>query len=135
MFSENSFQINLNFTPQVIKMLLVVVLLYAFCWAPVTIESLLTSLGYLHKMHFGVIKHLRQVIVMLSYVNSCVNPVVYAFMSKNFKSSFYSMISCRRQACCKSCFRGNRCEGQTDAAETFEKNSFWKKKTQSSRVV
>ncbi|KAG7172067.1 Somatostatin receptor type 5-like 1 [Homarus americanus] len=33
---------------------------------------------------------------LLSYCNSCVNPIVYGFMSRNFRESFWQVLCCRR---------------------------------------
>ena len=43
---------------------------------------------------------MREAFHVMSYVNSCVNPVVYGFMSKNFRQTF-------KRALCR-CFRGRQ---------------------------
>jgi len=30
----------------------------------------------------------------LAYMNSCVNPILYAFLSENFRKAFYRLVSC-----------------------------------------
>ncbi|KAK3867403.1 hypothetical protein Pcinc_027143, partial [Petrolisthes cinctipes] len=39
------------------------------------------------------IKHVATAADLLSYCNSCINPIVYGFMSRNFRESF-------KQVCC-----------------------------------
>lgn len=55
------------------------------------------------------------IIHLLPYVQSCVNPIVYSFMSNNFRSSFRSQ--CRRlwrHCCCLPCHpRGHHPRGAT----------------------
>jgi len=82
---------------QVVKMLIVVVLLFAICWGPVLINNVLVAAGVLSQLHYGYLKPLRQAFYLLSYLNSCLNPLVYGFMSAHFRASF-------RQAFFSCCF-------------------------------
>ena len=76
-------------------MLVAVILLFAICWGPTVIDNVLAAYGYIDKMNYGHLKHIRQAFVLMSYFNSCVNPIVYAFMSKNFRESFkYALCIC-----------------------------------------
>jgi len=77
-------------------MLIAIVVLFAICWSPTLIDGVLVVFGVLDQFHFGPIKHARQAFAIMSYANSCVNPVVYAFMSKNFRKSFKKTLVCRR---------------------------------------
>ncbi|ESO10329.1 hypothetical protein HELRODRAFT_183744 [Helobdella robusta] len=89
---------------QVIKMLLMVVILFTMCWSPTLIESVLAAFDIGHRLNFGPIKHARQAFALLSYFNSCLNPIVYGFMLKNFRNSFKIMMChsqcCQKQSCC-----------------------------------
>lgn len=69
-------------------MLVLVVLLFVICWAPILVNNILTALGYLHYLHYDFLKPMRQAFHIMSYFNSCVNPIVYAFLSRNFRQSF-----------------------------------------------
>jgi hypothetical protein len=73
---------------QVVAMLALVVLLFAVCWGPALVQNLLTAWGHLHHLHHGYLKPLRQAFFLMSYFNSCINPIVYAFFSRNFRQSF-----------------------------------------------
>ena len=83
-------------------MLVMIVVLFAICWVPVTVENLLKAFDMVEDLSTGWRKHLRQTFDLMSYFNSCVNPIVYAFMSKNFRQSF------RNTICCYFCQKGKR---------------------------
>ncbi|XP_060077363.1 allatostatin-A receptor-like [Ylistrum balloti] len=82
---------------QVIIMLIVVVLLFAVCWGPILVNNVLVSFGVLDGFHIYYLKPMRLAFHLMSYANSCVNPIVYGFMSKNFRESFKKALS----SCCK----------------------------------
>lgn len=76
-------------------MLVIVIILFALCWGPTLIDNVLVSFEMVDRFHYGHLKHIRQAFVLMSYFNSCVNPIVYAFMSKNFRESFkHAIFSC-----------------------------------------
>ena len=76
-------------------MLVIVILLFAICWGPILIDNVLTSFGYLDVYNYGVLKYTRQIMSLMSYANSCFNPIIYCFMSKNFRKSFqYALSPC-----------------------------------------
>ena len=76
-------------------MLVAVIVLFTICWAPSLIDNVLVAFGVVGKLNYDYLKHLRQAFALMSYFNSCVNPVVYAFMSKNFRATFkYALCSC-----------------------------------------
>ncbi|XP_060598437.1 allatostatin-A receptor-like isoform X2 [Ruditapes philippinarum] len=80
---------------QVVMMLMVVVVLFAVCWTPVLVNNVLVAFQHMDYLHMGYLKPLRMVFHLLSYANSCVNPFVYAFMSKNFRDGFkQSILTC-----------------------------------------
>ncbi|KAG7210800.1 hypothetical protein KM043_012291 [Ampulex compressa] len=73
---------------QVVKMLVAVVVLFAICWGPILIDNVLTAYGYLPRQKSGTQKHLHTAFQLMAYFNSCINPIVYGFMSKHFRESF-----------------------------------------------
>ncbi|XP_062615949.1 QRFP-like peptide receptor, partial [Saccostrea cucullata] len=73
---------------QVVKMLVTIIILFMISWGPITTNNLLVSFDILDNLHMGTLKHVRQAFYVLSYFNSCVNPIVYGFMSKNFRKAF-----------------------------------------------
>ncbi|XP_033607416.1 pyroglutamylated RF-amide peptide receptor [Cryptotermes secundus] len=89
-------------THQVIKMLVAVVALFVLCWAPLLILNVLYAYGVVSKYSNDVeIKNVQSGFTVMAYSNSCINPLVYGFMSKNFRESFY-------KALCRCCYRGGR---------------------------
>ncbi|KAE8750109.1 Elevenin Receptor [Frankliniella occidentalis] len=87
-------------------MLVAVVVVFVICWAPLLIEHVLTSYGVIAKNEERTgdkvwLKYMSIGFHLLSYFNSCVNPIVYGFMSRSFRESF-------RQALCRCCRSGRR---------------------------
>lgn len=83
-------------------MLVTIIVLFMICWGPVTTNNLLVAFDVLDTLHMGALKPIRQAFYVLSYINSCVNPIVYGFMSKNFRKAFimalgYLCLGRRRQ--------------------------------------
>uniref|UniRef100_A0AAY4EE21 Opioid related nociceptin receptor 1 n=1 Tax=Denticeps clupeoides TaxID=299321 RepID=A0AAY4EE21_9TELE len=73
---------------RITHMVLVIVLAFVICWAPVQVLALIQSLGHMDlggnqaglvAMHFCI---------ALGYANSCLNPILYAFLDENFKRCF-----------------------------------------------
>ena len=84
---------------QVVKMLVAVVVLFAICWSPLLIDNVLTAYEILPKMKIGKFKHLNTAFQLMAYFNSCINPIVYGFMSKHFRESFLAA-ACGSFWCC-----------------------------------
>ncbi|KAG7504532.1 hypothetical protein JOB18_011254 [Solea senegalensis] len=76
---------------KVTRMVVIVVAMFVVCWLPfyaVNIINLLVSLpAEYHGLYYFV--------VVLGYANSCANPIIYGFLSDNFKRGF-------RKALCRS---------------------------------
>lgn len=85
---------------QVVKMLVAVVSVFILCWAPILINNILVSFAILPELHVPPYKYMREAFHLMSYANSCVNPIVYGFMSRNFRQTF-------KRALC-SCIRGRQ---------------------------
>ena len=77
---------------QIIKMLIYIIAIFFLSWSPLTINNLLVSFKILPNVNHGILWYLRISFFVLSYVNSCVNPIVYSFMSKNFREAFRHII-------------------------------------------
>ncbi len=73
---------------QIVKILMMIVGIFFVCWAPVTINNLLMAFELVERLNVGIHWYLRIVFHLLAYVNSCVNPIVYGFMSKKFREAF-----------------------------------------------
>ncbi|KAK3089789.1 hypothetical protein FSP39_006549 [Pinctada imbricata] len=89
-----------NTSKQIILMLVTIVSLFAICWGPILINNVLVAFGVLDNLNTGYLKPMRMAFHLMSYANSCVNPIVYGFLSKNFRDSFKSAV--------RSCFTGRK---------------------------
>ncbi|XP_052782952.1 cholecystokinin receptor type A-like [Mya arenaria] len=86
---------------QVIKMLITVILVFLFCWGPTLIFRLTKYSEYKVHMHTTTYFRLEIVIYCLPYVQSCLNPVIYEFMSENFRKSVVT--SCNNHVLIRQC--------------------------------
>ena len=85
---------------QVIKMLVVVVTVFAMCWLPLHAFILLidfrpdlTEYENISQKHFFVVVY--SAVHWLAMSNSCVNPIIYGFLHDSFRVSHYcSSIDC-----------------------------------------
>ncbi|XP_078657294.1 galanin receptor type 1-like [Branchiostoma floridae x Branchiostoma belcheri] len=87
---------------QIMKMLLVVMAVFVSCWGPLLILHTLVTFNLLDE-HTQHVYAMRIAFRLLSYLNSCANPVCYAFMSHSFRISFRQAISScgKRRASCR----------------------------------
>ena len=75
------------------RLVIVVVVIFAVCWFPIQLILLLKSLNMLN-MNLTIV--LLQVIAnTLAYMNSCVNPILYAFLSESFRKAFRKVMPCK----------------------------------------
>lgn len=79
---------SVNKMSQVIKMLIVVVIIFVLCWTPILVINVLTAFKVMPTLNYGHIKAIKTTFHLFSYANSCVNPIIYGFMSRNFRASF-----------------------------------------------
>ncbi|XP_066298753.1 cholecystokinin receptor-like [Branchiostoma lanceolatum] len=77
---------------QIMKMLLVVMAVFVSCWGPLLILHTLVTFNFLDE-HPQQVYAMRIAFRLLSYLNSCANPVCYAFMSRSFRISFRQAMS------------------------------------------
>ncbi|XP_072019282.1 allatostatin-A receptor-like [Amphiura filiformis] len=78
---------------KVIKMLAIVVITFAICWAPNQFLFLSYNLGY--NLNFGSpVYHFS---VLIAFCNSCMNPLIYGFKSKSYRKAL-KLALCGRRA-------------------------------------
>ncbi|CAL8331883.1 unnamed protein product [Lota lota] len=76
---------------KITRMVVVVVAVFVLCWLPFYVLNIVNLLVVLP----GDFRGLYFFVVVLSYANSCANPILYGFLSDNFKQGF-------RKALCRS---------------------------------
>ncbi|XP_054907859.1 somatostatin receptor type 5 [Poeciliopsis prolifica] len=76
---------------KVTRMVVIVVAVFVLCWLPFYALNIINLLVSLPSDYQG----LYYFVVVLGYANSCANPIVYGFLSDNFKRGF-------RKALCRS---------------------------------
>ena len=102
---------------KVTRLVLTVITVYIFCWLPYWITQLaLIFAEPSDKEDEKIVVAVNLLVGCLSYSNSAVNPVLYAFLSENFKKSFM-----------KACTCANR--GEVNAALQVEHSLFPRKRT------
>nr|AJA32745.1 FGLa/AST receptor [Rhodnius prolixus] len=77
---------------RVTRMVLVVVAIFAICWCPIQVILVMKSIGQYEITPTSVMVQI--VSHVLAYMNSCVNPILYAFLSENFRKAFRKVIYC-----------------------------------------
>ncbi|KAH8420916.1 hypothetical protein KR222_009464 [Zaprionus bogoriensis] len=78
---------------RVTRLVVVVVIAFASLWLPVQLILLLKALDvYSTDDLFSV--SLQIVAHVMAYTSSCINPLLYAFLSENFRKAFYKAINC-----------------------------------------
>ncbi|XP_025029491.1 galanin receptor type 3 isoform X2 [Python bivittatus] len=77
---------------RVTKMIIAVAVLFCLCWLPHHLVILCFWFGY---FPFNQATYaLRLASHCLSYANSCLNPIVYALISKHFRKKFKQVFTC-----------------------------------------
>ncbi|CAH0562013.1 unnamed protein product [Brassicogethes aeneus] len=79
---------------QVIYMLIAVVVLFVICWTPLLVDNVLTAYNILPTERVGTLKYMLTTFHLLAYCNSCINPIIYGFMSRSFRESFVRALCC-----------------------------------------
>uniref|UniRef100_H3ABM6 G-protein coupled receptors family 1 profile domain-containing protein n=2 Tax=Latimeria chalumnae TaxID=7897 RepID=H3ABM6_LATCH len=80
---------------KVTRMVVIIVVVFVFCWLPFYILNIVNLIVILPEepalvgVYFSV--------VVLSYANSCANPILYVFLSDNFKQSFRKVLCLRKK--------------------------------------
>ncbi|XP_058476992.1 galanin receptor 2a [Solea solea] len=78
---------------KVTKMILIVTALFCVCWLPHHLVILCMWTGRFPLNHTTYV--LRVLSHLVAYANSCLNPVVYALVSKHFRKGFTKVFSCQ----------------------------------------
>ncbi|KAJ9584656.1 hypothetical protein L9F63_020996 [Diploptera punctata] len=77
---------------RVTRMVVVVVVIFAVCWFPIQLILVLKSADLYDITNTSVM--IQIISHVLAYMNSCVNPILYAFLSDHFRKAFRKIIKC-----------------------------------------
>lgn len=80
-----------------------IIVVFGLCWLPLHVHLLVAYFGYQSGTKFYQV--FRVLCHVLAYSNSCMNPLVYHYVSTDFRQSLRAF--CLR-AGCRWCFRGSR---------------------------
>ncbi|XP_076844840.1 somatostatin receptor type 5 isoform X2 [Brachyhypopomus gauderio] len=75
---------------KVTRMVVIIVVVFVLCWLPFFILNIVNLIVILPEN--SLMTGVYFLTVILSYVNSCANPVLYGFLSDNFKQSFRKVL-------------------------------------------
>lgn len=75
---------------RVARILLLLAVLFAFCWLPYNVVSLLFDLGINKNIE------LFSYTLLLGHANSAINPILYCFMTRNFRRAVRELVLCSR---------------------------------------
>ena len=76
------------------RMVIAVVFCFLLCWLPLQVILMLQALGQYPTTIAGVLG--RMLANCLAYFNSCMNPILYFFLSSQFRHSFKQALCCGR---------------------------------------
>lgn len=93
---------------RVTRMVVIVVVIFAVCWFPIQIILVLKSLQLWNMNNTTVMVQI--VSQVLAYMNSCVNPILYAYLSENFRKAFRKVIYCVPKS--RRCVQNGRLENE-----------------------
>lgn len=75
---------------KVTRMVSIVVAVFVLCWLPFYVFNVTSVTGTISTT--PVLRSTFAFVVVLGYANSCANPILYAFLSENFKKSFQNVL-------------------------------------------
>ncbi|XP_011308339.1 allatostatin-A receptor isoform X3 [Fopius arisanus] len=78
---------------KVTRLVIIVVAVFAICWFPIQLILVVKSLGSYPLTTTSIMIQIASHV--MAYMNSCVNPILYAFLSDNFRKAFRKIIYCR----------------------------------------
>ena len=79
---------------KVTKLVLTVIAVYVICWLPYWCTQIALTYTPPNKCHSPITVTMFLLAGSLSYSNSAINPILYAFLSENFKKSFMKACTC-----------------------------------------
>ncbi|XP_072318943.1 somatostatin-like receptor F_48D10.1 [Eucyclogobius newberryi] len=108
---------------KVTRMVVVIVVVFVLCWLPFFIINIVNLVVIIPES--SATAGIYFFAVILSYANSCANPVLYGFLSDNFKQSFRKVL-CVKSVCCQAngVDDGDRSAPRTEKNTTVKESLF-----------
>lgn len=75
---------------KVTRMVVIIVLVFVLCWLPFFTTNIVNLVYTIPENNITATIYF--ILVILTYVNSCANPILYGFLSNNFKQSFQKVL-------------------------------------------
>ncbi|CAB4064917.1 unnamed protein product [Lepeophtheirus salmonis] len=79
---------------RVIRMLAAIVVVFVLCWSPFLVMNIFRSFGVVNISLHGFVKYDNTTFTLMAYLNSALNPIIYGFMSQNFRDNFRRTVGC-----------------------------------------
>ncbi|XP_071133161.1 allatostatin-A receptor-like [Mytilus edulis] len=79
---------------RVAKRILVVVIVFAICWLPYHLINMFIAFEKFY--NYILIYSILATSELLSYANSCINPILYTFLSTKYRQSVRKLLCCKR---------------------------------------
>lgn len=76
---------------RVMRMVTAVIVTFVVCWLPTHVAFLVEAFADIHEDYRVELVAFQIAATCFAYTNSCLNPVIYAFLSENFRQSFREM--------------------------------------------
>ena len=92
-------------------MVSIVVAVFVFCWLPFYVFNVTSVTGSISTT--PALRSTFACVVVLGYANSCANPILYAFLSENFKKSFKNVLCLQRASGLDEVERSNSQQDKT----------------------
>lgn len=77
---------------RVMRMVTAVIVTFSVCWLPVHAAFLVQAYVSVHRDYHIQLVVFQIAATCLAYFNSCLNPVIYSFLSENFRQSFRELM-------------------------------------------
>lgn len=92
-------------------MLILIIFLFLICWGPKLILNIVLKVSVIFglEIYSPELYYCRVIFSLIPFIHSCINPVVYSFMSKNFRRSMNRQLG----RCCTVC--GCKCRNNCGA--------------------
>ena len=116
---------------RVTKMVVIVVLIFAMCWLPIQVIFLMQYLDPSFEITMES-SAIHMAANCLAYMNSCVNPILYAFLSETFRRSFRRLLCCLPEPGSKYDFEKTNVRGM-DTKDTLLINGSSKSKSETAK--